>query len=168
MIDRLYLEEIKQSFKLFDRRRIGSITPNSFKLLLRAQGFRVTTQEVWKEIVKGNKRLGRRTPSEDVQVDMELALEVIQESYNKKFEPDTEMKKNFRLFDEANKGYIDEHDLKRVIVELKNEGKKMGLNEDDIPSSLGDDQIRAMIEEFDSDLDSVINFNDFRKIMAFS
>jgi Ca2+-binding EF-hand superfamily protein len=178
-LDQSYQEEITQAFHIFDTRRTGEITPNALKLLLRALGFRVTKHEVWKEIIEGNVRLGRSTTSEILRnidneqgndssdIDLELVMDVIQERYHENIDPHTAMKINFRLFDVDNKGYIQLSDLKKVINEVNREFKEMGMDGEHLPT-LRDDQIKAMIEEFDGDQDDVINFAEFKHIMKFA
>jgi len=60
--------------------------------------------------------------------------------------------KAFKLFDEANLGYVDVKTLRKVAREL---GER-----------LSDDELGAMIEEFDLDGDGVINEEEFGKIMT--
>lgn len=176
-LEQSYQEEITEAFHVFDIHRTGTITANSLKLLVRALGFRVTKQEVWKEITQGNVRLGRSTcgisdddnaqGNDSSDVDLELVLDIMQERYNKNIDPHVEMKINFRLFDEGNKGYIQLSDLKKVLDDVNREYKEMGMDEENMPV-LRDDQINAMIEEFDGDQDNVINFAEFTNIMKFA
>eukprot|EP00979_Chaetoceros_neogracilis_P017864 scaffold10322_cov290-Chaetoceros_neogracile.AAC.1 len=77
------------------------------------------------------------------------------------------MKINFRLFDVGNKGYLQLSDLKKVINDVNREFKEMGMDGEHLPT-LRDDQIKAMIEEFDGDQDDVINFAEFKHIMKFA
>lgn len=174
-LDPSYKTEIVQTFHIFDERRTGNITPYALKLLLRTLGHRVTKQEVWKEINKSSQRLGlsfsnrdQDDERNDVDINIEMTLDIIQESYNQFFDQALYLKNSFRLFDEGNKGYIDKSDLKRVIEEIRNECKTIGLDakhESNLLSSLRDDRLQAMIEEFDDDMDSAINQKEFEKIM---
>ncbi len=59
-------------------------------------------------------------------------------------DPVEEMRKAFKLFDEENKGKIDLKNLRRVAKEL---------GED-----ISDDQLKAMIDEFDLDNDGESKF----------
>lgn len=186
VLSKSYRDEIVQAFRIFDTHRTATITPNSLKLLLRALGFRVTQQEVYREIILGKRRLGRanildENDTEQIGegVDLELVLNIMEERYNNKnYDPNDEMKINFRIFDKENKGYIQLSDLKRVVQELNQDSKHFGMDGlaqvdgsemggifDEL--NLTDDQLTAMIHGFDSDQDSVINFSEFKKIMKF-
>lgn len=65
-------------------------------------------------------------------------------------DPREEILRAFGLFDEGGKGKIDLQDLKRVAREL-GEG-------------LGDEELAAMIDEFDLDGDGAINLDEFLAI----
>ena len=110
-------------------------------------------------------------------IDLDTVLDIIlhpNSKYNRENQSDYEVKMmhkiNFRLFDVENKGYITASNIKRVIQDIKefndqralNNGMPIGKNFDDID----DNELRSMIEEFDCDLDGVINEEEFRKIMG--
>jgi Ca2+-binding EF-hand superfamily protein len=164
-----FKEEITQAFNVFDEKRTGKITINSLKLLIRALGFRVTRNQVFRDTIEAKRRLGRNylgdkdeNDNDDYDIDLDLIYEIIESKYNKDYDPNAEMKINFRLFDAGNKGYIEVSDLKRVIAELNAGCSEMGV--EPIPE-MREDQLQAMIDEFDGDLDSVINFAEFKRIM---
>ncbi len=66
-------------------------------------------------------------------------------------DPVEEILKAFKLFDDDNTGAISLKNLRRVAREL-------GEN-------LQDDELQAMIDEFDKDEDGMINENEFLSIM---
>ena len=66
-------------------------------------------------------------------------------------DPVQEILKAFKLFDDDNTGAISLKNLRRVAREL-------GEN-------LQDDELQAMIDEFDKDEDGMINENEFLSIM---
>ena len=66
-------------------------------------------------------------------------------------DPVEEILKAFKLFDDDNTGAISVKNLRRVAREL-------GEN-------LQDDELQAMIDEFDKDEDGMINENEFLSIM---
>ena len=69
-------------------------------------------------------------------------------------DPEVEMRKAFALFDEDGTGRISAKNLRHVARELG--------------EALGEDEIAAMIEEFDRDGDGEIDEADFIKIMQAS
>lgn len=166
-----YREEITQAFNVFDEKRTGTITPNNLKLLIRALGFRVTRNQVFRDIVEAKRRLGHtgtETTSnndDDMDVDLDLCLDIFETKYNRDYDATAEMKINFRLFDGGNKGYIQVSDIKRVIQEFNDASSEMGM--EPFPD-MREDQLQAMIEEFDRDLDGVINFAEFKRIMKYA
>jgi len=66
-------------------------------------------------------------------------------------DPQEELSKAFKMFDDDSSGVITFRNLKRVAREL---GEK-----------LSDDELQAMIDEFDKDLDGGINEAEFTNIM---
>jgi Ca2+-binding protein (EF-Hand superfamily) len=152
--------------------------------MLRALGFRVTQQDVDKEIIQGKRRLGRTHNFDEnytiqigQEIDLDLVLNIMEESFNNtNYDPSDDLKTNFRLFDRENKGYIQLSDLERVMLEINQEWKQFGMDGLVTESGSGeivdelnltDDQLTAMMKEFDRDQDSVINFTEFNKIMDF-
>lgn len=181
-MNKSFKDAIVQAFRVFDTYRTATITPNSLKLLIRAFGFCVSQQEVYREILQGKQRLGRINNVHEYDmdeigegIDLELVLNIMEEKYNRDYDTQSEMRINFHIFDQENKGYIQLSDLARVLTELKQESKTLGMDgtlESETCRVLEefkvtDDQLKAMIEEFDIDQDSVINFSEFQKIMEF-
>ena len=69
-------------------------------------------------------------------------------------DPDDEMRKAFELFDEEGKGTISLRNMRHIAREL-------GEN-------LGEEELQAMIDEFDVDQDGEISFAEFSRIMKSS
>lgn len=67
-------------------------------------------------------------------------------------DPIEEIKKAFKLFDDDNTGKISIKNLRRVAKELGEE--------------IDDDELQAMIDEFDLDADGEINEQEFLAIMT--
>jgi centrin-3 len=65
--------------------------------------------------------------------------------------PTEEIYKAFKLFDDDNSGYISLKNLRKIAKEL-------GEN-------LSDDELQAMIDEFDKDADGMISEEEFLNIM---
>ncbi len=114
-------------------------------------------------------------------IELETVLDVIlnpDSKYNRQNQSEDDInlmhKINFRLFDVDNKGYITASNVKRVIQEIQD---FQNSNRDDAVvgvvgrqhlhnfDNVDDNELRAMIEEFDADQDGVINEKEFRKIM---
>lgn len=83
-------------------------------------------------------------------IDYEAFKEILTEKIANQ-DPQEELQKAFRMFDDDNNGVISFRNLKRVAREL---GEK-----------LNDDEIQAMIDEFDRDQDGAINEAEFAGIM---
>lgn len=66
-------------------------------------------------------------------------------------DPEEEMEKAFQLFDEDGTGRVTLKNMRRIAREL-------GEN-------LTDDELQAMIDEFDKDEDGAINLQEFKYIM---
>ena len=65
--------------------------------------------------------------------------------------PDDEIKKAFALFDDDQTGTINVRNLRRVARELGEQ--------------LGDEELQAMIDEFDKNGDGTIDLDEFMSIM---
>lgn len=183
-----YKNEITNAFRVFDVERNGTISSNDLKLILRALGFRATKNEVIRNIMQSYKRRGiqRRTKLSQMdvfdesennlmkEIDLETVLDIILDpssSYNRNNSNEDEKRKeqkvNFRLFDVENKGYITISNLKRVIQDLKDcDENILGREFTSLFDDMDDDELKAMIEEFDGDQDGMISEDEFMKIMS--
>ncbi|EAN33471.2 Caltractin [Theileria parva strain Muguga] len=137
------LKEIKAAFNLLDSLNTGKIDYHELKVAMRALGFDVKKKEVLDLIQKYDK-------TNTGYIDFENFKEIMVKKFSER-DPMDEINRAFELFDEDNKGNIVFKDLKRVSMEL-------GHN-------LTDDDLRAMIEEFDNDRDGAISKEDFVNIM---
>merc|ERR1712000_354298 len=110
---------------------------------MRALGFDVKKQEVLK--------LMRPFDREETGiVHWEGFQEILAEKYLAR-DPEEEILRGFQLFDDDNSGKIGLRNLRRVAREL---GEK-----------LTDDELQAMIDEFDADQDGLISREEFLDIM---
>ena len=136
-------QEIKEAFDLFDTDKTGTIDYHELKVAMRALGFDVKKQEVL-----GLMREYDRDGSGQIEFPdfLEIMTQKIQDR-----DPVEEILKAFKLFDEDNTGRISLRNLRRVAREL-------GEN-------LSDDELQAMIDEFDKDGDGEISENEFLGIM---
>ncbi|CDW86002.1 centrin [Stylonychia lemnae] len=136
-------QEIKEAFDLFDTDKTGTIDYHELKVAMRALGFDVKKQEVlnlMKEYDRDNTG----------QIEYHDFLEIMTHKISER-DPVEEILKAFKLFDEDNTGRISLRNLRRVAREL-------GEN-------LSDDELQAMIDEFDKDGDGEINEQEFLNIM---
>ncbi|KAJ1440159.1 hypothetical protein B484DRAFT_443630, partial [Ochromonadaceae sp. CCMP2298] len=112
-------------------------------VLMRALGFDVKKPEVVKMVHDVD-------PANVGAVDYEQFLEIMSERYASR-DPEEEIKKAFALFDDDHSGRITLKNMKRVAREL-------GEN-------LSEDELQAMIDEFDRDQDGEISSDEFMYIM---
>ena len=136
-------QEIKEAFDLFDTDKTGTIDYHELKVAMRALGFDVKKQEVL-NLMKEYDREGAG------QIEYHDFLEIMTTKIGER-DPVEEILKAFKLFDEDNTGKISLRNLRRVAREL-------GEN-------LSDDELQAMIDEFDKDGDGEINEQEFLNIM---
>ncbi|XP_059138647.1 centrin-3 [Physella acuta] len=137
-------QEIREAFDLFDTDKDRAIDYHELKVAMRALGFDVKKADVLK-ILRDYDREGAGKISFDdfneVMTDMMLDRD-----------PQEEILKAFKLFDDDTSGKISLRNLRRVAREL---GENMT-----------DEELRAMIDEFDRDGDGEINEEEFIAIMT--
>lgn len=132
-------QEIYEAFSLFDMNNDGYLDFHEFKVALRALGFTLEKKELL-DLINRYDRDGRHLMHyDDFYV---IAGELV---VNR--DPVEEIKRAFQLFDEDHTGKISFKNLRRVAKEL-------GEN-------LTDQELRAMIDEFDMDGDGEINEDEF-------
>lgn len=137
-------QEIKEAFDLFDTDKDRAIDYHELKVAMRALGFDVKKADVVK-ILKDYDResTGKITFDDFSEVMTDWMLDR---------DPQEEVFKAFRLFDDDDSGKISLRNLRRVAREL---GENMT-----------DEELRAMIDEFDKDGDGEINEEEFLAIMT--
>lgn len=136
-------QEIKEAFELFDTDRSGSIDYHELKVAMRALGFDMKKQELVKIIEQYDQEESGRISFVDFQDIM------TQQIFDR--DPEEEIFKAFALFDDDNTGKINLKNLRRVARELG--------------ETLGDEELQAMIDEFDKDGDGEINEEEFVSLM---
>lgn len=137
-------QEIKEAFDLFDTDKDGFLDYHELKVSMRALGFDVKKVEVQK-ILKDYDRQGDGLISE------RDFTEVVTEKMLER-NPVEEMLKAFKLFDDDNTGKISLRNLRRVARELGEE--------------MSEEELKAMIDEFDTDNDGEISQEEFLSIMT--
>ena len=137
-------KEIDEVFDLFDTDKSGTISRHELKVGLRAMGFNVSTQDV-EAIFK----------EKDVEENGYLVYKQFREVISEKLaerKPEEEFKQVYALFDKEKIGRIGINDIRRVCNEL---GK----------TDLSEDDMRAMISQFDRDGDGFITEKEFIDMM---
>ncbi|GAO48899.1 cell division control protein 31 [Saitoella complicata NRRL Y-17804] len=136
--------EIKEAFDLFDNDRDGAIDYHELKVAMKALGFDAEKNEVLK-ILDENDRSGQR------KIKYEDFARVMTEKIADR-DPLEEIRRAFALFDDEGTGKISLRSLRRVAKELG--------------EPLDDEELQAMIDEFDLDQDGGIDEQEFISIMT--
>ncbi|KAI9104525.1 hypothetical protein DFS34DRAFT_198748 [Phlyctochytrium arcticum] len=138
-------QEIREAFDLFDTDKDNALDYHELKVAMRALGFDLKKPEVLKIL-------------RDYEKDQQPGL-IEFDDFNKVMtekilarDPIEEIRKAFHLFDDDRTGKITLRNLRRVA-------KEIGEN-------LDDDELQAMIDEFDQDQDGEINEQEFLNIMT--
>lgn len=129
-------QEIKDAFELFDTDKDQAIDYHELKVAMRALGFDVKKADVLKILKDYDREATGKITFEDFN---EVVTDWILER-----DPHEEILKAFKLFDDDDSGKISLRNLRRVAREL---GENMS-----------DEELRAMIEEFDKDGDGESKF----------
>ncbi|GAA6000497.1 hypothetical protein JCM10207_008039 [Rhodosporidiobolus poonsookiae] len=140
-------QEMREAFELFDLDKDLKLDYHEFKVALRALGFDLKKAEVLKLMRERNHDEGI---SGATQIGLEGFMAVAEQLILAR-DPRDEIRRAFKLFDEDNTGKISFRNLKKVAREL-------GEN-------LTDEELTAMIDEFDLDMDGEISESEFIKIM---
>ncbi|GAB5030856.1 centrin 3 [Nannochloropsis oceanica] len=135
-------EEFTTSFQLFDSEGKNAIDLHELKVLMRALGFNISKQQILALVREID-------PTNHGIVSFDTYLEIMTDVASRR-DPQEEMKKAFLLF-AGEKGLINVQDLKRVCKQL---GEKMS-----------EEELGAMVAEFDRDGDGSINEEEFLQIM---
>nr|Q24956.1 RecName: Full=Caltractin; AltName: Full=Centrin [Giardia intestinalis]AAB05594.1 caltractin [Giardia intestinalis] len=135
--------EIREAFDLFDADRSGRIDFHELKVAMRALGFDVKKEEIQRIMNEYDRdQLGEITFQDFEEV-------MIEKISNR--DPTEEILKAFRLFDDDATGRISLKNLRRVAKELS--------------ENISDEELLAMIQEFDRDGDGEIDEEDFIAIL---
>ncbi|EOQ99451.1 hypothetical protein E3P92_02615 [Wallemia ichthyophaga] len=137
-------QEIKEAFDLFDTDKDGSIDYHELKVSFRALGFDLKKPEVLK-LLRDHDRRG------DGLMEYEDFFKIMTDKIVSR-DPSEEIRKAFSLFDEHGTGKITLTSLRRVAKELG--------------EPLDEEELQAMIDEFDLDQDGAINQQEFFSIMT--
>lgn len=153
------LREIKTIFELFDPTLSGVLDVSTFESMMLSLGYRVDSQDILdiiKSILKDEEHSSSDCSSDDEfdgSIDLSLAIEILSKKgyTTKQRNLEDEARVYFRLFDVDGKGYITIDDLKRVMLQSKQE--------------VTDDFCQAIIDKFDNSGDRTIVFDEFKRIV---
>ena len=137
-------QEVREAFELFDTDKNGLIDAHEMKVAMRALGFDVKKDEVIRLMEEAG---SEGATSVSLFNFMELMTDKITER-----DPRDEMLRAFQLFDDDATGRITLKNLRRVAR--------------DLGENMSDDELQAMIDEFDRDQDGEINEDEFINIMT--
>jgi centrin-3 len=135
--------ETKEAFDIFDSDKSGAIDRHELRVAMRAMGFDVSKSEIL-EIMEA------KDPDNTGSIKFAAFQEVVGEKMSQR-DPLDEIRKAFALFDDDKTGKISLKNLRRVARELG--------------ESMTDDELQAMIDEFDTDHDGQISEQEFIAIM---
>jgi len=137
-------QEVKEAFELFDTDKDGAIDYHELKVAMRALGFDLKKAEVLK-LLRDHDKHGQGV------MDFDDFSKIMTERILAR-DPLDEVRRAFRLFDDDGTGKISMRNLRRVAKELG--------------ETLDDEELQAMIDEFDLDQDGEISEAEFIAIMT--
>ncbi|KAL8980395.1 MAG: hypothetical protein Q9205_004509 [Flavoplaca limonia] len=146
-------EEIKEAFYLFDLDKDLKIDYHELKVAMKALGFDLPKAEILSILQTHGAPSSPPNPNVPHHPRLLLSFRDFQSVMTQRIlarDPREEILRAFELFDEGGKGKINLNDLRRVARELGE-----GLEEE---------ELAAMIEEFDMDSDGAINREEFLEI----
>ncbi|KAJ1951780.1 Calcium-binding component of the spindle pole body (SPB) half-bridge [Dispira parvispora] len=136
-------QEIQEVFNMFDTDKDEKLDYYEFKVAMKALGFDLPKGEIM-GLIRNHDRTG------DNRLGYGAFYDIMSEKIRNR-DPVDEIRKAFKLFDDKSKGRITMGDLKRVSEELG--------------ETMAEDELQAMIDEFDLDGDGAINEQEFIEIM---
>ena len=139
---------LREAFDLFDIEKTGGIDYHELKLTLKAFGFKMKKSEIV-TLMKSNFN-SESNYSSNPKITFDEFIEIMTEKFSER-NPREEAIMAFDLFDEDKKGKINLKNLKKAVKEIN--------------ENLTENELKAIIQEFDSDNDGYITKEDFLKIM---
>eukprot|EP00835_Amoeboradix_gromovi_P003972 NODE_285_length_11794_cov_0.197178.p7 type:complete len:156 gc:universal NODE_285_length_11794_cov_0.197178:10887-11354(+) len=134
--------ELKDVFELFDLDKDNLLSAAECRFALRSLGFEMKTHQLLQILKENNYKEQKISYEQYFTITKKLVVDR---------DPLDEIRRAFQLFDEEGKGKISLKNLRKVANEL-------GENVDD-------DELQAMIDEFDTDNDGEINEQEFIQLM---
>jgi centrin-3 len=136
-------QEIAEAFDLFDSDKNGYIDAHEMKVAMRALGFEVKKEEITNLMKSHDSDDNGHIAKPDF-------LDIMTKKISER-DPYEEIRKAFQLFDEDKSGRITLKNLRKIARE--------------IGENMNDEELEAMIAEFDKDQDGAINEAEFQAIM---
>ncbi|ORZ34443.1 centrin 3 [Catenaria anguillulae PL171] len=143
-------QEIREAFDLFDSDKDNLLDYHEVKVAMRALGFDLKKAEVLKMLKEYDHNKGAG-PGGKQALEWDDFLRIATEKILAR-DPLEELRKAFALFDTEKRGRISMRDLRRVAKE--------------VGEPLDDEELQAMVDEFDLDGDGEINEQEFLAIMT--
>lgn len=157
------LEEIRNVFNVFDVELSGFIDVPTMEILARSLGFRIDQQEIQDTI----QTMQEENQTDDFEsIDLETACYILHTRGYSSRNAEDEMQSYFRLFDRGNKGYVTLEDLQQLQKEVIEAEQRLKMGTSDNVEMLDDVMLQAMINEFDTNADSVLDFDEFKRLLA--
>eukprot|EP00550_Attheya_septentrionalis_P001112 CAMPEP_0198282744 /NCGR_PEP_ID=MMETSP1449-20131203/2512_1 /TAXON_ID=420275 /ORGANISM="Attheya septentrionalis, Strain CCMP2084" /LENGTH=186 /DNA_ID=CAMNT_0043979129 /DNA_START=134 /DNA_END=694 /DNA_ORIENTATION=+ len=156
-LPRDYQMEITEAFHVFDHDKMGWMDVTTFTTLVRAFGFRVTTQDMERNIreCRIHHKVNNEPEERNLAVNLEMALDIISHNYADRGDSELDLLDTFALFDVDQTGFITLDNLREI-------GRELTLTGETIDTS--DFQIQAMMNEFTED--GKISLDDFRRMLT--
>ena len=135
---------IREAFDLFDMDKTGKIDYHEIKLTLKAFGFNIKKQDLLNLLEKYD------LEKHENKLNYDDFIQLMTEKFSER-DPREEAILAFDLFDEEKKGKINLKNLKKAVKEMN--------------ENLDENELKAIIEEFDTDKDGYITKSDFLKVL---
>ena len=155
-------EEVRIVFNVFDAELSGFIDVPTMEILARSLGFRMDQQDIRNTI----QTMQEERQTDDCEsIDLEAACYILHTRGYSSRDAEEEMRSYFRLFDRGNKGYVTLEDLQQLQREVIDAEQRLEIGTSD-NVEMDEVMLQAMINEFDTNADSVLDFDEFKDLLA--
>ncbi|EJK61995.1 hypothetical protein THAOC_17417 [Thalassiosira oceanica] len=155
-------EEVRNVFNVFDVESSGFIDVPTMEILARSLGFRMGQQEIRDAI----QSMQEERQTDDVgSIDLEAVCYILHKRGYSSRNAEEEMQSYFRLFDRGNTGYVTLEDLQQLQREVIDAEQRLNIGTS-VNVEVDDVMLKAMINEFDTNADSVLDFDEFKVLLA--
>lgn len=138
------LAEFREAFNLFDKNKDNVISAKELGTVMRALGQSPTDKDIETMIQHAD-------INKNGSIDFDEFVKMMI-GYQRRADPEQEMREAFRVFDKDNNGYISADELRYVMTNL---GEK-----------LTDQEVAEMIREADMNGDGMVDYNEFIKLLC--